>query len=107
MKKRRSDYQQYLIALFLGILVYLGTDLYGGPSTGDDTFIYMRYVEHALRGAGFVYNPGKQSHGVTSSLWPLFMTPVSFVFGNTVKTWKFASTLMAGMAAALLYLPTS
>ncbi len=32
------------------------------------------------------------------------MTPVSFVFGNTVKTWKFASTLMAGMAAALLYL---
>lgn len=104
MKKKFSDYQQYLIALLLGILVYSGVSLYGGASTGDDTFIYMRYVENALHGAGFVYNPGEHSHGVTSSLWPFLMTLVSLVFGNTVETWKLASTLLTGMAAALLYL---
>lgn len=75
--------------------------LYAGPSSGDDTLIYMRYVENALAGHGFVFNIGEQSYGATSSLWMLAMTPVAWLAGNTVWAWKATGAALLGLSAGI------
>ena len=35
----------------------------------DDGFIGFRYVQNALAGHGFVYNPGERVEGYTNFLW--------------------------------------
>lgn len=88
------------VSLAAGIAVMA----YGGAVAGDDTFIYMRYVENALRGRGFTYNHGEPSYGVTSLLWTLLMTPVAALFGNVVATWKAATVVLSAARASLLLL---
>jgi hypothetical protein len=75
---------------------------YSGAAAGDDTFIYMRYVQNALEGAGFAFNPGEPSYGVTSLLWTLLMAPVAALAGNTVRVWQAISALLLGAAAGTL-----
>src|SRR5690606_13659072 len=75
--------------------------LYAGPSSGDDTLIYMRYVGNALAGHGFVFNIGEQSYGATSSLWMLVMTPIAWIAGNTVAAWKATGAVLLGLAVGV------
>jgi len=60
---------------FLSLFAILVSYFYCGPSHGDDTFIYMEYVDNALSGNGFVFNEGEKSYGVTSPLWTFLCTP--------------------------------
>jgi hypothetical protein len=79
------------LLLSVGGALVLGAVVYGGVSNADDTFIYMRYVDNALSGHGYVFNVGERSYGFTSAVWTLLMTPVAAVFGNSIETWKIAS----------------
>lgn len=88
-------------SLAAGLLIAAAAYAYGGSAIGDDTFIYMRYVGHALAGSGFTYNVGEPSHGVTSSLWPFLMTPVAAVLGNSVTVWRVASIFLTAFAGAV------
>ena len=101
MRFRTGD---WACALALGAAAVLAVHLYGGPSSGDDTFIYMRYTSHALAGEGFEYNPGERSDGVTSPVWLALMTPVAAACGNTLGVWKLAGCVVFGAAVFLLVL---
>lgn len=81
-----------------------GVFWYGGNASGDDTFIYMRYVHNFLMEGEFVYNSGEQSQGVTSSLWPLLMVPVSTFLGNTLDIWKLSSVVLTGFSCIFFFL---
>jgi arabinofuranosyltransferase len=39
----------------------------------DDAFIFFRYAENALNGAGLVFNPGERVEGFSSPLWLLVL----------------------------------
>ncbi|HJX54303.1 MAG TPA: hypothetical protein VJ801_16165 [Polyangia bacterium] len=39
----------------------------------DDAFIFFRYAENALSGAGLVFNPGERVEGFSSPLWLLVL----------------------------------
>lgn len=88
----------------MGLFVALAHALYAGPSHGDDTFIYMRYVAHALQGHGIVFNVGESSYGTTSLLWPLLMIPLSAVLGLEVAVWKAVGAFLCGVRGAVLVL---
>src|SRR5437016_6046423 len=95
---------QTLTALVVFIFVLAIALLYGGASSGDDTFIYMRYVHDALAGHGYTFNPGEPSYGCTSSLWAFVMTPIAKLAGNNIWTWKIASSVLFGLRGSVLYL---
>jgi arabinofuranosyltransferase len=88
--------------LSYGLLVTMGALLYDGYSSGDDTFIYMRYVGNALAGKGFTFNPGETSFGVTSPLWSFLMAGIAFMFGNSILVWKVTSAVLLGLKASAL-----
>ncbi len=94
----------YIIVLAVIFFAFILCVMYSGPSHGDDTFIYMNYVKHALNDHGFVFNIGEKSFGVTSSLWPLFMTPVAHVFGNKIEVWKTTSALLFSVGSGLFFI---
>src|SRR5258708_6202438 len=99
-----SKATQTLTALGVFISVLAIVLLYGGASSGDDTFIYMRYVHNALAGHGFTFNPGEPSYGCTSALWAFVMTPIAKLTGNNIWTWKIASSVLFGLRGSVLYL---
>jgi len=84
------------------LLTTLGVYLYGGESSGDDTFIYMRYVQNFIETGRFVYNFNEPSYGVTSAFWAFLMVPVSWLGGNSLYVWKVWGSLLVGIAAGLL-----
>lgn len=92
-----------LAAAAVAVAVAVLSPLYGGLAVGDDTFIYMKYVQNYLDGAGFVFNPGEASHGVTSSLWPLLMALVAGGLANTVEVWRGAGIALIALAAAIVF----
>ena len=100
----KSQATQIIVALGILVFVTLIVLLYGGASSGDDTFIYMQYVRNALAGHGFTFNAGEPSYGCTSALWVFVMTPLVKLFGNNVWTWKIASSILFGLRASVLYL---
>lgn len=100
----RSSARDLLWATWIGLAAGIAVMAYGGDVAGDDTFIYMRYVDNALHGGGFTYNLGERSYGVTSLLWTLLMTPIAALFGNVVATWKAATLVLSAARAALLLL---
>ena len=90
------------LAVPTGLAVFAAAWLYGGPSAGDDTFIYMRYVRNVLTGHGFVFNVGEASAGITSYIWAFLMAGIARVAGNTLLVYKAVSTLLFAVACALL-----
>jgi len=46
----------------------------------DDTFIHLTFARNLSRGAGFAFNPGEPTYGVTAPLWTLILTLFSVVF---------------------------
>jgi hypothetical protein len=94
----------WILAGASAVAIALAAWIYGGPSTSDDTFIYMRYLGNFEAGRGFVYNRGESSSGLTSPLWALFMAAVCTVFPNSLLTWKLAGLLAFTAAGALLIL---
>lgn len=55
----------------------------------DDTFIYMQYARNIADGAGFSFNSGEPSYGVTSPLWVLFL---SIPYFSSLDGFWFAKT---------------
>jgi len=100
----KSETTRALIAIGIFIFASVIVMLYGGFSAGDDTFIYLRYVQNALTGHGFTFNPGETSYGCTSTLWAFLMKPIAYFAGNNVWTWKIASSILFGLRASFLYL---
>ncbi|MCS3662260.1 hypothetical protein [Salinibacter ruber] len=96
-----ADNRKYLLLIFL-IISFSISYFYCGTSHGDDTFIYMEYVDNALNGEGFVFNEGEKSYGVTSSLWTFLMFPFAWIFGNTVIVWKVVSSLLFGVGVTII-----
>ncbi|HOU93544.1 MAG TPA: hypothetical protein PLU22_20975, partial [Polyangiaceae bacterium] len=92
-----------LIAVGLPLAAGVAVRGYGGSATGDDTFIYMRYVAHALAGDGYVFNVGEASYGFTSALWVLVMTPIAALGGNRVEVWQWASSLMFAASSVVVF----
>lgn len=90
-------------ALTLACVAAFAVAMYAGPSSGDDTLIYARYVANALAGHGFVFNIGEQSYGATSSLWMLAMTPIAWLAGNAVEIWKVTGAALLGLAVGAQY----
>lgn len=86
-----------LVATFLAAL-------YSGPASGDDTFIFMRYVSNVLAGNGWVYNVGEASHGTTSVLWVAFMLPWTALLGNELPIWKGTGVVLFAFRAVFLWL---
>src|SRR6266700_1539174 len=99
-----SGIAQTLITIGVFIFALAIALLYGGASSGDDTFIYMRYVHNALAGHGYTFNPSEPSYGCTSALWAFVMTPIAKLPGNNIWTWKIASSVMFGLRGSVLYL---
>src|SRR5581483_4488031 len=100
----KSEARHVLIATAVLILATAFVMLYGGASAGDDTFIYMRYIQNALSGHGFTFNPDEPSYGCTSALWIFVMKPIAIIAGNSVWTWKISSSVLFGLRASVLYL---
>ena len=97
---RRGRWRRRDVAAGLAIATYAFACAvgYGDGGTSDDTCIYMRYVGHALAGAGFVYNVSEPTFGITSVLWPVLMTPLAALFGNTVTLWKLVGAICFGLS---------
>ena len=89
-----------LLSLIIGILIYF----YGGSIAGDDTFIYMRYVNNINNGNGFCYNLHEKSYGTTSVLWPLLMVPITKIFGNEIEIWKLTSCFFGVLKSLIVFL---
>jgi hypothetical protein len=86
----------------LGVMSGVAVHFYGKPVSGDDTFIYMRYVENAVAGRGYVFNAGERSYGVTSPAWAFFMAPFAAVAGNKVGLWKGVGVVLTAVRTAVL-----
>lgn len=95
---------KYICGSILSISIGLCVYFYSGSIAGDDTFIYMRYVNNLNNGSGFVYNLNEKSFGTTSILWPLIMFPVTKIFGNQVETWKLFASLLVVIKAFILFI---
>ncbi len=61
------------------------------PYTVDDAFIVLRYADNLAHGAGYAFNPGVRSDGVTGPLWLLPM----FLGMTVAKATGLLSTLAA------------
>jgi arabinofuranosyltransferase len=104
---RRMRVRLFGAVLASGLLVTMGALLYDGDSSGDDSFIYMRYVANALGGKGFTFNPGETGFGVTGPLWSFLMAGIASLFGNSILVWKVTSAVLLGLkASALLWFLT-
>jgi arabinofuranosyltransferase len=97
---KQKSFQVFCI--FISALLI--SHLYGGTSHGDDTFIYMTYVQNFLDGYGFVFNKGEPSFGVTSALWTLVMAPIADIFGNTISVWKATSSSFFALAVTIFFI---
>jgi arabinofuranosyltransferase len=91
------------LSFLLGGTFVLATYLYSGNASGDDTFIYMRYIENALNGHGLTFNPGEPSYGVTSAAWTFLMLPIAYTFSNTVLVWKATGAALTGLRSSVLF----
>lgn len=98
--KKNSYIYGILLSLIIGFSIYF----YGGSISGDDTFIYMRYVNNVNKGNGFCYNLQEKSFGTTSILWPLFMLPITEIFGNKIEIWKLTACFFGVLKAIILFL---
>ncbi len=93
-----------LAGVALGLAGAAAAAAYGGSAVGDDTFIYMRYVENHLAGHGFVYNAGEPSFGLTSPAWAFVMSGVTRFSGNVLPAWRMTALALFGAAGMLLFL---
>ncbi len=67
------------------------------PRTVDDLFIYLRYAENFISGAGLVYNPGEWVEGYSSVTWLLVLAAIMGTGLDGVTATKIlalASTLL-------------
>jgi arabinofuranosyltransferase len=66
----------------------------------DDLFIYLRFVDHLIRGLGPSFNPGEPTYGFTSVLWLGMLTVTARITGELV-----VSSRLLSVAFALAALP--
>lgn len=66
----------------------------------DDAFIGLRYVDHALRGKGFVFNSGETVEGVTNIGWLLLLLPFSAALGTALAAKLLGAICLAGTVLA-------
>ena len=44
-----------------------------------------------------------KTYGTTSVLWPLFMVPITKIFGNQLATWKLTACMLAFIKSIVLF----
>ncbi|NQT13404.1 MAG: hypothetical protein HQ582_11685 [Planctomycetes bacterium] len=87
-----------LFAISLGGLLLV----FGGPSSMDDTWIYLRYVKNVLEGQGWVYNLGEHVNALTSPLWGALLLLPCRLFGVSLGTAHAVSFAVILLEVALL-----
>jgi hypothetical protein len=95
---------KYLQGILFGLIIGTAIYFYGGSIAGNDTFIYMRYVNNINNGDGFCYNLYEKSYGTTSILWSLFMVPITKIFGNQIEIWKLTTCFLAILKSVIVFL---
>lgn len=88
----KNAFTRNIILFFVSILPRLVI----GPLFIDDAYIYFRYVENAVSGAGLVFNNGEYVFGTTSVFYTLILflvslltysAPLSSILINTVSQY--------------------
>jgi hypothetical protein len=59
----------------------------------DDAYIFLRYADNLVHGAGLVYNPGERVEGFTSPLWQLLVVACAALRLDTVTAVGVMGTL--------------
>jgi arabinofuranosyltransferase len=83
------------------LFAFLVTAKVVGIGPVDDTYIFLRYAQHAAHGLGPVFNPGERVEGYTSPLWLAILVPLFFI-SQEPSTLVVALSAAAGFACVLL-----
>jgi hypothetical protein len=86
----------------LAVLLVLLAGALAWPFSIDDAFIVARYAHNLVAGAGYGFNPGVPSDGVTGPLWLLPMGLGEWLFSAPMPVAKGVDLACAAAAAALV-----
>jgi len=69
----------------------------------DDPFITFRYAQNLRVGLGFVYNPGERVLSTTTPLYTLLLAGLGFLWSDLPRLGTLVSALSLGLGALALY----
>jgi hypothetical protein len=92
-----------LLWMSVGIVAFLLLQI---PLSGyliDDTYIHLTFARNIAGGAGFSFNPGEPTYGVSAPLYTLLLTLLSLLFGANPIVAKITSMAFGILTIPLIY----